>query len=66
MYIYNKMKNKKYHTVRTFLKSDRKSFKGANSIPQTQIHDHSLSCHGTVTSISGRVKLVLRAQISSD
>jgi len=36
------MKNKKYHTVGTFKKSNRKSIE-ANSIPLTHMHDRSLS-----------------------
>jgi len=48
-----KMKNNKYHTVKTVLKSNHK-------FVDTHIHDHSLSWLGAGTSIkSGGVKLVL-------
>jgi len=40
-----KMKNKKYHTVGTVPKSNRKIVeRGKVYTPNTQIHDRSLSC----------------------
>jgi hypothetical protein len=52
------MKNKKYHTVTTVLKFNRKiAERGKIDSPYTQIHDRSLSWLGTGTTIkSGRVK----------
>ena len=55
----------KYPTVGTVLKFNREieQKEAKIDIPKTQIHDRSLSWHGTGTSInSGRVKLVLSAQ----
>ena len=54
------MKTKKYHTVRTVPKSNRKiAERGKIDTPNTQIYDGSLFMLGTGTSIkSGRVKLV--------
>jgi hypothetical protein len=41
-----------YHTVRTFPKSNRKIVERSEiDTTNTQIHDHSLSCLGTCTSI---------------
>ena len=62
---YNKMKNKKYHTVRTVSKSIRKIVKSCKiCTTNTHVHDRSLSWLGTNNSIkSGNVKLVLWAQI---
>ena len=41
------MKNKKYHTVRTLLKSNVKIVeRGKIDTPNTQIHDSSLSWFG--------------------
>ena len=58
------MKTKKYHTVRTVPKSNRKiAERGKIDTPNTQIYDGSLFMLGTGTSIkSGRVKLVWCAQ----
>ena len=58
------MNNKKYHTVRTVLKSNKKIVeRGRIDTPKTQMHDHSLSWLGAGTSEkNGRVKLVLLAQ----
>ena len=58
------MNNKKYHTVRTVLKSNKKIVeRGRIDTPKTQKHDHSLSWLGAGTSVkNGRVKLVLLAQ----
>ena len=55
------MKNKKYQTVRTVPKSNRKIVETeALLIPPTDVHDHPLSWLGTDTSIkSGGVKLAL-------
>ena len=48
----NKIKNKKYHTIRTILKSKVKIIeRGTIYTPNTQIHDLSLSWLGTGTSI---------------
>ena len=64
----NKMKNppKKYYTVETVAKSNRKIIeRGEIDISNTQIYDRSLSCLGTGTSIkSGWFKLVLLTQTS--
>jgi hypothetical protein len=54
-----------YHTVRTFPKFNRKIVeRGEIDTTNTQIHDHSLSCLGTCTSIkkNGGVRLFLWAQ----
>ena len=53
------MKDKKYHTVTTVLKFNRKiAERGKIDSPYTQIHDRSLSWLGTGTTIkSGRVKV---------
>ena len=58
------MKNEKYQTVGTFPKFNRKIVaRDKIDTPNTQIHDNSLSCLGTGTSIkSGGVKLILLAQ----
>ena len=55
----NEMKNKKYCTVVTVLKCNRKIVgRGTIDTPNIQIHDFSLSWLGTGTSIkSGWVKL---------
>jgi hypothetical protein len=55
------MKNKKYHTVKTVLKSTRKIVERVKiDTLNTKIQDCSLSWPGTGTSIkSGEVKLVL-------
>jgi len=51
MYI-NRMKNKKYHTVRTVLQSSIKIVEsGKIGTPNTQLHERSLSWFGTDTSI---------------
>jgi hypothetical protein len=43
------MKNKIYHTVGTFPKTKRKIVdRGKIDTPNTQIHDRSLSCLGTI------------------
>jgi len=62
----NKMKNKKYHTVRTIPKSNIKILERGNiDAGNTQIHDRSLSWLGTDTLIkSCWVKLVLWVQTS--
>ena len=51
------MKIKKYHTVGTIPKSNRKiRERDKIDTPSTQIHNHSHSCHGKGASIkSGRV-----------
>jgi hypothetical protein len=56
----NNKKNKKCHTVATVPKSIRKIIEtGRVDIPNTQIHDRSLSWLGTDISIkSGRFKVV--------
>jgi hypothetical protein len=47
------MKNKKFHTVGNISKSNIKiDERGKFDITNTQIHDHSLPCHGTGTSIN--------------
>jgi hypothetical protein len=58
------MKNEKYQTVGTFPKFNRKIVaRDKIDTPNTQIHDNSLSCLDTGTSIkSGGVKLILLAQ----
>jgi hypothetical protein len=55
----DKMKNRKYYTVRTVPKSNRKIVERVEiDISNRQIHDRSLSWLGTGTSIkSGGVKL---------
>ena len=55
------MKNKNYHTVGTFQKSNRKIVERAKiETFYKQIHDWSLSWLGTDTSVkSDRVKLVV-------
>jgi len=55
------MKSKKYHTVGTISKFNRKIVEsGTINIPNTEIHDCTLSWLSTGTSIkSGGVKLVL-------
>ena len=53
---------KKYHTVGTVPKSNRKSQKEGKSISLTQKHDYSLSWLGTGTVKSGEVKRVLLAR----
>ena len=63
MYMYdlnNKLKKKKYQHFGTFPKYNRKVAERSKiDTPNTHIHDHSLSCLGTGTSItSGGVKLV--------
>ena len=46
-YIYNQMKLKEYHTVGTVSKSNSKIIEKAKiNIPNTQIHDRSLSWLG--------------------
>ena len=51
----NNMKSKNYHTAETILKSNRQIVdQGKIDTLNTQIHDCSLSCLGTGTSI-GRV-----------
>jgi len=46
---YNKMKQKKYHTVGTILKSKIKiAERGKIDTPNTKIHEYSLSWPGTV------------------
>jgi hypothetical protein len=57
---YDKIKNKKYHTVGTFSKSIRKIIETeTKSIPLTQIY---MTAHFPGTSITdGRVKVVLWA-----
>ena len=60
MNLLNTIKNKKYHTVVTLLKCNRKIVE-RNKIdtPNTQIHDFSIFWLGTDTSIKcGRVKPV--------
>jgi len=58
------MKNKKFHTVRTFPKSNRKIIeRGKIYTPNTYTHDRLLSWLSTGTLItSGGVKLVLIGQ----
>jgi len=52
----NTMKNKKYHTVETVLKSNRKIVeRGKIDTTNTQRHDRSLSWLGTGTSIKKKV-----------
>ena len=52
MYVRVKMKTKKYHTVRTVLKYNRKILeRGKIDTINTQIHDRSLSWPSTGTSI---------------
>jgi hypothetical protein len=65
-FVYHKRKNKKYHTVETFPKPNRKNIENSKiDNPNTQIHDHSLFCLGTRTSIkNGRDKLVWWTQAS--
>ena len=55
----NKMKKKKYCTVETVRRSNRKIIERDKiNMPNTHIHDHLLSWLGTDTPIkSGRVKL---------
>jgi hypothetical protein len=64
-FLMNKMKNKKYQSVWTVHKSNRKFIeRGKIDSPNTHVHDHSLSWLGTGTWIkSGRVKIVLWTQI---
>ena len=51
------MKNKTYHTVGTFLKSNIKIVeRGKIDTPNPQIHDHSLSCLGASTSFKYHMK----------
>ena len=51
------MKNKKYHTVDTIPKFNRKIFKKKqNRYPNIQIHDHLLSFPGMGTSIKSNAK----------
>ena len=58
----DKMKNKRYTTVRTVPKSNREIVERGES-DNTQMHGQLLSWLGTGSSItSGRVKLVLWAQ----
>jgi hypothetical protein len=56
----NKMKNRKYHIVGEFPKSDHKIAEGANvDTPNTQIHDYSLPGLETDTSTKcGGVKIL--------
>jgi hypothetical protein len=60
------MKNKKYYNVWTVPKYNRKSEERDKiKTLSTSIHDCSLSCLGTGTSVKcGRVKLVLWVQTS--
>ena len=52
LYIVNKMKNKKYQTVGTFPKIQWKIVERDKiNTFNTHIHDRSLSCHGTCTSM---------------
>jgi hypothetical protein len=55
------MKNKEYHTYVTVSKSNRKLVeRGKLDTPDTQIHNHSLFCLDTGTSIeNGGVKLMI-------
>jgi len=62
------MKTKKYYTVGTVSKSSKTKIVERGNIDtlNTQIHDRSISCLGTGTSIKqcGGVKLVIWAQTS--
>ena len=62
----NQIKNKQYQSVGRIAKSNIKIVeRGKMDTPNTQIHDHSLSCLGTGLLInSGGVKLILWAQTS--
>jgi hypothetical protein len=55
------MKNNKYYAVGAIPKSNIKIvIRGKIDIPYTQMHDRSLSCLGTDTSMkSGGVKLIV-------
>ena len=66
IYAVNKMKNKPYQTSLTVPIANRKIIERGNvDTLNTQIHDSSLTCLGTGTSIKcGGVKLVLLAQTS--
>jgi hypothetical protein len=60
----NKIKNQKYHTVRTVPKSNRKIVE-SGKIDTLNIHDRSLYWLGTGTSIkSGGIKLISWDQTS--
>ena len=53
----NKMRNKQYQTIETILKSNFKMVEnGKIDTPNTQIHDRSLSCFVTGTSIKTQIK----------
>jgi hypothetical protein len=53
-FIENKMKNEKYHTVGTVPNSNSKFVeRGKFDTSNTHIHDRTLSCLGTGTSVKG-------------
>jgi hypothetical protein len=67
-YLNNKIKNKKYHTVRTIPNSNRKIVERSKfDTPNSKMHYHSLSWLDTGTSINrDGVKLALWVQISNN
>jgi hypothetical protein len=54
------VKNKKYHTVRTVRKSNRKILERRKiDTPSTQIYDQSLSWLGTGTSVAANTNFIV-------